>query len=234
MARLTTFARSRTKAVPADPWQLLAGHYDRQAWLERSAVRAALNMADPRPLDRLLDLGTGTGMVLRELAKRPGRPDVVVGIDASTAMLARVPALPSGWTVHHGDALDLPFPASDFDIVVASYVLHVLPDAVLAAALSQLTRVLRPSGRLVTVTPIVPPRGLMRPVATACNAAARSAPSRLGGLRAFDPRPALEHAGFTPISSRVILRGYPSLCVLAHGPALTPARAAGAVSPAAP
>jgi SAM-dependent methyltransferase len=207
--------------VPQAAWGRLSGQYDRQLWLERSAVRAALDLADCRPGDRFLDAGTGTGAVLRELAERSTQPDRAVGVDASGAMLGRVPPLPTGWTVHRSEIQALPFGAGAFDVAVASYLLHVLPTAELPAVLAELARVLRPGGRLVTVTPALPASGLLRPLALALDAIAPHAPSRFGGLRAFDPRPALERAGFEIVGGRSTRRGYPSLCVLARKPGLS-------------
>lgn len=192
-------------------------------------MRVALDLANPAPDDRLLDLGTGTGAVLRALAALPTRPRRAVGVDSSTAMLAQVPALPEGWTLCQADACTLPFGSDAFDVAVASYVLHVLPEAALSAALPELARVISPNGSLVTVTPMVPTRGLLRPVAIASDALARLAPARLGGLRAFDPRSALEGAGFTLIRARASRRGYPSLCVLARAPGVEPGRSRGQV-----
>lgn len=199
-------------------WERLSGWYDRQLCLERPAVRAALDLAGAGPDDRLLDLGTGTGALLRELAGRPGSPRRAVGVDASAGMLARVPALPGGWSVCRGDVWALPFGAYEFDVAVASYVLHVLSEAALALALAEVVRVLRPAGRFVTVTPVAATRGLLGPVAVTMDAVAGRAPGWLGGLRTLDSRPVLEGAGFRLIRARVLRRGYPSLCVLAHAP----------------
>jgi ubiquinone/menaquinone biosynthesis C-methylase UbiE len=216
---VSPFAMSRRRSgVPPRTWKRLAGCYDRQLWLERSAVRTALDLANPGPGDRLLDLGTGTGEVLRQLATRPARPQFVVGVDTSSAMLSRLPVLPLGWTASEGDALALPFPDGEFTVAVASYVLHVLPELRLAKALSEVARVLRPGGRLITVTPVLPERGVLRPLAAAGNAAAQRAPALFGGLRAFDPARALEQAGFTLLRGRTLQRGYPSLCILAQKP----------------
>lgn len=203
------------EGVPFATWRRLSGSYDRQLWLERAAVRAALDLARPGPDDRLLDLGTGTGEVLRQLAGRARRPMHAVGLDASAGMLARIPALPQGWSVDRGDVTALPYAAETFDVAIASYVLHVLPDGALAPALAEAVRILRPGGRMVTVTPVIPARGMLRPGAVALDALARRAPAWAGGLRALDPRQALTEAGFTLVRTRVLQRGYPSLCVLA-------------------
>ena len=161
-------------------------------------------------------MGTGTGAVLRELAKRPSPPRGAVGVDNSGEMLARVPPLPSGWAVRRSDIQALPFADDRFDVAVASYVLHLLPAAELGAALNELARVLRPGGRLVTVTPALPSSGILRPPAIALDTLARHIPSKFGGLRVFDPRSALAHASFKLASGRTTRRGYPSRCMLAH------------------
>src|SRR5215218_7628820 len=59
--------------VPAHVWDRLSRHYDRQLWLERAAVRTALDLLAPARDERMLDLATGTGLVLRELAARRDR-----------------------------------------------------------------------------------------------------------------------------------------------------------------
>jgi SAM-dependent methyltransferase len=195
-------------------WDRLSRHYDRQLWLERSAVAAAIELLAPGPEQRLLDLGTGTGEVLRQLARRSSRPQEALGIDWSKAMLGRIGRLPAGWSVRLGDVRDLPLPDAAFGAASASYLLHLLAPTDLTLTLAEIRRVLRPGGRLVTVTPAIPAKGPARPVAATFDCLARRWPTRYAGLRALDPSPALEHVGFTVIRSRWSMRGYPSICVL--------------------
>jgi ubiquinone/menaquinone biosynthesis C-methylase UbiE len=208
--------RHAGEGVPAYVWDRVSAHYSRQLWLERAAVRTAVELLAPASGERVLDVGTGTGELLRQLARRPARPGDVVGVDASAAMLARVSRLPAGWSVRVADARRLPFGDDEFDAATASYVLHVLADADVPLVLAELRRVLGPRGRLVVVTPGIPSRGPMRPVGVALDRLAARRPSGYGGLRALDPRPALERAGFDIAQARWSLRGYPSICVLAH------------------
>jgi ubiquinone/menaquinone biosynthesis C-methylase UbiE len=56
--------------------------------LERRALATAADLAAPAKSERLLDVATGTGGLLRELSRRSARPAEVVGIDRSTSMLA--------------------------------------------------------------------------------------------------------------------------------------------------
>jgi ubiquinone/menaquinone biosynthesis C-methylase UbiE len=202
---------------PGRIWDALSARYDRQLWLERSAVAAAVALLSPRVDDRCLDAGTGTGEVLRQLQRLASVPRTVIGIDASPGMLARVGTPLPGWSVKRGDVRHLDLPDASFDAASASYLLHLLTVADLTLALAEIHRVLRPGGRLVTVTPAIPARGIARPLAAALDALSRRQPG-YRGLRALDPRLALAQAGFTVEQSRWNLRGYPSICVLARRP----------------
>lgn len=183
---------------------VIAWLYDRQLVLERSAILAALELAALRETDRLLDVATGTGALLRELRGLPQRPKEAVGLDSSRAMLARVPHLPSRWRLVHADARAIPFPDERFDVVMAIHLLHLLDATARAAVLSEARRVLRPGGRMVAVT-VHPRMVLLR------RLLART-PRRLG-LRPLDPRPELAGCGLTVRAARHTAGGYPSLCV---------------------
>ncbi len=90
-------ARRSGAGVPAWVWDRVSSRYDRQLWLERSSVYVLLELLAPADHERLLDVATGRGAVLRALALRADRPREVIGVDVSAAMLARVPSLPAGW-----------------------------------------------------------------------------------------------------------------------------------------
>jgi len=115
---------------PIGPWAFgpLAFLYDWQLPLERAALRAAIELAAPEPDELLLDVGTGTGAILRELARRHPRPRHAVGIDSSPPMLRRTVALPGGWRLEVTDARTLPFPDATFDVVTCAYVVGLLDD----------------------------------------------------------------------------------------------------------
>lgn len=197
-------------------WDANAATYARQEHLEARAVDALLRLAAPTAGDRLLDVGTGTGLVLRTLAAGGGpAPRSVLGIDRSPGMLARVGPLPHGWELRPGDATDLPVGDGSVDLVTCSYLLHLLSARHLDAALLEIRRVLAPGGRTVVVVPWSP-----RPTVRAIlDGVATAFPARLGGLRCLDPEPALRAAGLPPVRRVALPRGgYPSLVVLAHRP----------------
>jgi ubiquinone/menaquinone biosynthesis C-methylase UbiE len=182
--------------------------YDWQVPLERAALAAAAELAAPGESDRLLDVATGTGGLLRVLARRSPRPAEVVGIDSSASMLAVAAAkgLPVGWRLLPADARRLPFPDRRFEVVTACYLLHLLDREARTRTIAEIARVLRPTGRVVTVT--VETR---RPAA---RAALTRLPRRLG-LRPLDPSHELRAAGLEPQRASFVRDGWPSVCVLA-------------------
>jgi demethylmenaquinone methyltransferase/2-methoxy-6-polyprenyl-1,4-benzoquinol methylase len=201
-----------------ESWSRLARIYDWQLWAERPALRALVELLRVRRSERLLDVATGTGALLRELAGLDEAPVEAVGVDRSPAMLAQAERhLQTGWRTVLGDAAALPFEAASFDIVTASYLLHLLDEDERTHVIAELRRVLIPGGRLGTIT-VAPPAGklgawLGRPL----HAAAARSQGVLAGLRPLDPRRELERAGFRIRETRRINRALPSsLCVVAE------------------
>ena len=110
-----------------------------------------VNVVNPRPGERFLDVAGGTGDIAFRLFRRQGdRADVTV-CDINPAMLAvgRDRAVDRGllkgltWTT--GDAETLPFPDRSFDGYTIAFGLRNVTD--IDKALSEAYRVLKPGGR---------------------------------------------------------------------------------------
>lgn len=101
----------------------------------------------PRPGERWLDVGCGTGGVAA-LAARAGAD--VTGVDLAPALVetARRRAAADGVPCRYevGDAERLPYEDASFDVVASSVGAMFAPDQ--GAVASELARVLRPGGRL--------------------------------------------------------------------------------------
>jgi ubiquinone/menaquinone biosynthesis C-methylase UbiE len=200
--------RSDPAAVAA--WDRHAARYGAQERWQVAAIDTALRIADVRPHERLVDVATGSALVLRRLSGHAQRPREAVGVDRSRGMLAHAGVLPAGWSAIEADARRVPLPDGWADVVTCAYLLHLLDAAARAAVLAEARRLLapRPSSRLVLVT--VWSRSAR--VRGALEVLARALPSACGGLRPLDPTPDLALAGFALTHRASLPRsGYPSL-----------------------
>jgi ubiquinone/menaquinone biosynthesis C-methylase UbiE len=129
-----------------------ASTYDR-SYLQRlifepvhQATLEAVNQALPSP-GRLLDVGCGTGQLLRRAAA--SFPDAhLVGVDPAGEMVqrARTSAVGVGASFVQGAAEALPFDDANFDLVVSSMSFHHWADQ--QEGLREVSRVLVPGGLL--------------------------------------------------------------------------------------
>lgn len=114
----------------------------RQRTLERLSLQ---------PGERVLDIGTGPGFLLTEIAEQVGSGGTFSGLDMSESMLAlarsRCARSPHTARIRlvQGDATALPYPDDTFDVAVATQVYCYV--GALPTALGELFRVLRPGGR---------------------------------------------------------------------------------------
>ena len=197
-------------------WDSLAPVYDWQLCLERQAVRMAVDLAAVADDDRVLDVGTGTGAILRELQRRDVRPATVLGIDRSDAMLRRVPPLPAGWRLQRARAWRLPLPDASIDVAFAAYILHLLGERERLASLQELRRVLTRQGRLVLLIPALPANALGRRAYQAVLRALEPCAENVAKtLRPIAVEAQLTQAGFGIDDDVRVARGYPARCLLA-------------------
>lgn len=124
----------------------------RSLYVAESDVEAAiLEAAGPGPYKRLVDLGSGTGRMLRLLGPKA---EHALGLDLSQQMLniARNEVAEAGLKqveLRHGDIFGTGLPSESADVVVVHQVLHYLSDP--AAAVREAARIVREGGRLVIV-----------------------------------------------------------------------------------
>ena len=106
-----------------------------------------LRLVTPRKGMRVLDIGCGTGAQL-ERYQRAGCQ--ISGVDQSASMLKRArQRLSAAADLRLGSAGSLPYPDGQFDLVLASLVLHELTPDLRDAVLTEMCRVLAADGRIL-------------------------------------------------------------------------------------
>jgi ubiquinone/menaquinone biosynthesis C-methylase UbiE len=130
--------------------------YSQRFWVEaphplitRGRLREVLT---PEPGERVLEIGPGTGYYTLDLAEWLGPDGTVEIFDLQQEMLdhtmerARERGL-SNVRPTQGDAQSLPYEDDSFDAAILTSTLGEIPDQ--DAALREITRILKPGGRLV-------------------------------------------------------------------------------------
>jgi SAM-dependent methyltransferase len=143
---------------PASAEATLASMYDEgaaayeQHWapeLQRHARDLLAVLPEPAADDAriVVDIAVGSGALVPALRDAAGRSGRVVTLDRSLGMLRRSsPSVPR----IQSDAARLPLADASVDVVVAAFVLFLLPDA--RRAVVEAARVLRPGGFLLAAT----------------------------------------------------------------------------------
>lgn len=140
---------------PGRSWedvQVLAGNYERDLVpaLFEPWARELVELADPRPGERVLDVACGTGIVARLAAPRVGGAGTVTGVDVNAEMLAFArevcadvrPAI----TWKQASAHDTGLPEGAFDVVLCQQGLQFFRNR--PAAVRELRRLTPPGGRV--------------------------------------------------------------------------------------
>ena len=129
-------------------------------WLEglpESSIESFAGTGNPfslgelRPGERVVDVGCGAGIDSLIAAKKVGPDGRVIGVDMTPSMLekARQGAKEAGLKnveFREGYAEELPIVDGWADVVISNGVLNLMPDK--SAALEEMSRVLKPNGRL--------------------------------------------------------------------------------------
>jgi SAM-dependent methyltransferase len=173
--------------------------------LPDAAALASLGCGNPTAVadlhegEAVLDLGSGGGIDVILSAKRVGETGTAYGLDMTDEMLALAQqnARDAGVTNVHflkGLIEQIPLPADSIDVVISNCVINLSTDK--AAVLSEISRVLRPGGR-VGVSDIVAEDTL-----TAQDRAERGSyvGCIAGALSKAEYEAGLEAAGFEQIS----------------------------------
>jgi arsenite methyltransferase len=203
--------------------------YDEAARAEApdAAVLASLGCGNPtavaelRPGEIVLDLGSGGGLDVILSARRVGPSGKAYGLDMTEEMLAlavanKVRAAVDNVEFLKGYIEEVPLPAATVDVIISNCVVNLSPDK--PRVLSEAFRVLRPGGR-IAITDVVADAPSVSTDAQSwagCIAGALTREEYIAGL---------ERAGFTEIDiadTHRVADGHSSAIIRARKPVVAP------------
>ncbi len=170
--------------------EAMASAYERGTPWTRMRLENVRLLVDPRPGDRVLDVGSAAGAIAHYLSTFGCE---VVGVDLSEAGVRRARERYPALRFEVADAAALPFPNGSFDKAVAADVTEHLDDAALRAMLAEARRVLVPGGTLSIHTPN--PLHLIERLKER-NLLLAQNPTHIGLRTGAELRAELERAGF--------------------------------------
>jgi SAM-dependent methyltransferase len=179
---------SAESSSPENPWptvfETIAGEYDQSGvpWFQPIA-RGLLDLLEPCPGERFLELGPGRGALTLALAEAVGAEGRVDAIDIAPSMVRLLQEEARGCGLSRvqvavGDASRPEPPAPPYDGIGSSLVIFFLPHPV--AALREWRRLLRPRGR-VGVATFRPWTGALEQLLSLVPEYAGEGPSNRGG-----------------------------------------------------
>ncbi len=146
--------RVNTNAWNRVRYGLFSPFYDVVGRLLDRGRRMSIKLVDPKPGERILIVGAGTGLDLPYL---PRNADTTA-VDLTPSMLrkaeTRARKLDLPVTFHVMDAHRLGFPNASFDVVLLHLILAVVPDP--HACIREAARVLKPDGRIAIFDKFLP------------------------------------------------------------------------------
>lgn len=143
--------------IGGDPGGLSAVWEQHAAWWQEEFTEGAdveyaeqlvpLAVRHTAGASRVIDVGCGEGQIARAVASAGA--ERVVGVDASSAQITEARRRGGGVAYVRASAIAVPLASASFDAVISCLVLEHVPD--LDGALDEVTRLLRPGGRLVVL-----------------------------------------------------------------------------------
>ena len=148
---------NRSESQAAQYYSRLSGFYDLLAASEKKFIKQGLTLLNPKPADKILEIGSGTGFAQLHLSQFIS-DGLSVGLDLSEGMcqVAQKKLREVGYDnqaqLVRSNTLPIPFQSGVFDGVFSSFTLELFDSPQIPVVLREIKRVLKASGRMVVVS----------------------------------------------------------------------------------
>jgi ubiquinone/menaquinone biosynthesis C-methylase UbiE len=153
----STLTRNLSIADVQESYSKVAWFYDLWGKLTESrAAKRVIQLANIRDGEHILEVAVGTGIIFEEIVKRNSNGKNA-GIDLSPSMLQRAERHLKNYNANRfhlqiGSVYQLPFANNTFDLLINNFMFDLLPEDDFYLILSEMKRVMKPSGRVVIST----------------------------------------------------------------------------------
>jgi ubiquinone/menaquinone biosynthesis C-methylase UbiE len=179
----SNIARSHWGAEPSGAVAILESRGHAVGYLQM--VRTLLEETQLCPEEAILEVGCGTGVLDRWLARRTGGAHRIIGVDINPYLLkearalARRDGLEGALEFRDGNAESLPFADNSFEVTMS---VTVIEEAVADRMLAEMVRVTKPQGRVAVVARAMDMPFLVNAQLPAAIKAKAEAPGAVGGV----------------------------------------------------
>lgn len=144
------------KNTTSERYDKISRWYDKIVFLfERKHMLSGIEKLSPKPGEQILEIGTGTGSMIIEIARQMNNKGKVYGVDISEEMIRKAKkniqrsGLCNITDIQVGDAYKLKFADNFFDAVFMCFTLELFPTDDIPVILKECSRVLKPRGRII-------------------------------------------------------------------------------------
>ena len=163
---------------------------------EHALRKMTVELAGVKPGDSVLEVGCGTGTLTLAAKRQAGSSGNVCGIDIIPGMIEvsqrKTAETQEEITFQEGSIDKIPFSATQFDVVMCSFMIFHMSEETRRKGISEIQRVLKPGGRLLVLDLALPTHPFQRAIA-----------QRLLGFAAGDDLrdllPLMEASGFSAL-----------------------------------
>lgn len=148
----------RTKHEAKTYYNHLSSYYDMlSGGMEYKLNREALERLNPIGNEDFLEIGFGTGKIIKELILKSNYLGKIYGVDLSERMIEKTLSRLTEEQkkrvfLQCGDAVTLPYSDGQFDKVFISFTLELFDTPEIPLVLRECQRILKPSGKIVIVS----------------------------------------------------------------------------------